>query len=611
MSDIDKVKVIFRKVIVLKNPDFLSDGDFFFIASVDGQPVGDRNRIFGAGKGDTITLPQPLWSKELNVTGRTQFRLLFRGIDQDGFLNGDDDDVGTVDRLVKVPFHQEINAFGQTAFFRLIYDIEVPVEGQFGRHPPNDIVAARVIPGGLDVTTVATTKFLVRAEAHSVVPVPPAPGSPVRPPVPAGVTEDKTNEVAKTITPASPINLLPNPAVIPILTPAQQALPVAQQKDLCARIELTYFRPNTMSFTANDPRLKWTARPLAGGSVNFLDAPPGTPAGTAVGAKIFVVGVAAGEVLLECRLAREILAVYRALVRPLRQIPCRCNIIDGINPAAGGPLIRPLSSPADIASHLQVANIFLRQMALELVLDTNVTIANKHGLTVTATPTAGIFRVRAPIGRTRNASTPSTDLVTQVNFRANVFNFAYIISDPAGNLGAGNHFPNSTTAPPAPNARAVVTENAKTPTSSWIKPCGVTPDGAAGNTTLVLIRRRLPQAGLFSMYVTDGNAAGTPPVAGSNASALTYGGTIAHEFGHCLNLGHRVEGTNNTSPTPGVDGPAGTPAAQLNAGGIFFDGVLHPPHENVMHWIAPSTIAHDFDILQAIGARSSPLVPQP
>jgi hypothetical protein len=129
---------------------------------------------------------------------------------------------------------------------------------------------------------------------------------------------------------------------------------------------------------------------------------------------------------------------------------------------------------------------------------------------------------------------------------------------------------------------------------------------------MILIRQRQPGTGnnTFAMHVTDANitgGAGATP--GSNASALTFGGTIAHELGHCLNLGHRVEGTNSTHATPGVDGPTGTPANQLNAGGIFFDGLTHPPRQNVMHWIAPSTIAHDFDILQAIAARASRLVP--
>jgi hypothetical protein len=298
----------------------------------------------------------------------------------------------------------------------------------------------------------------------------------------------------------------------------------------------------------------------------------------------------------------------------LRTIPCRFNIVDGINPTKGGPLISPAASPADIAKHLQVANIFLRQMALELILDSIPTIQNTLKLTVAASGTPGIFRVRAGVGFTRNVSAPNVDRITQVNFRQNVMNFVYIINDrpppstptnphPQANLGAAAHFPNSNIAPAAPKARPTVTEdNTHSPTSSWRKPCGVAPDGAATATAMRLIRARQPGTGLFAMFVTDLNAAGTPPVAGSDLSALTYGGTIAHEFGHCLNLGHRVESAGVEPVTPA--NPQG-----MVAGGIFFDGLTHPPQQNVMHFNAPSTLAHDFDILQALAARRSPLVP--
>jgi len=83
---------------------------------------------------------------------------------------------------------------------------------------------------------------------------------------------------------------------------------------------------------------------------------------------------------------------------------------------------------------------------------------------------------------------------------------------------------------------------------------------------------------------------------------------MTHEFGHILNLGHRVEGTNNTHPTPNVDMPPGTPAAQLQANGVFWDNMLHPPHENVMQWQDPATIAQDFDVIQARAVLLSPIV---
>jgi hypothetical protein len=156
--------------------------------------------------------------------------------------------------------------------------------------------------------------------------------------------------------------------------------------------------------------------------------------------------------VLECRLAREILCTYRVLVAAHKQIPCRVNIIDGINPIKGGPLISPRSQPADILLHLQECNIFLRQIALELVLDTNATIQNAGGLTVTATPTVGVFRVRAPIGRTRNASINSTDFITLVNRRPNVFNFPTSFQIPPEISGQARIFRTAPSHPPRPMA---------------------------------------------------------------------------------------------------------------------------------------------------------------
>jgi hypothetical protein len=99
------------------------------------------------------------------------------------------------------------------------------------------------------------------------------------------------------------------------------------------------------------------------------------------------------------------------------------------------------------------------------------------------------------------------------------------------------------------------------------------------------------------MYVTD--AHGDPTQA---AVQQNIANTIVHEFCHILNLGHRVEGAAPVTPA----NPTG-----LVANGIFFDGLNHPPGENLMHFNNPGTIAQDLDIVQAKGARKSPLIPGP
>jgi hypothetical protein len=282
-----------------------------------------------------------------------------------------------------------------------------------------------------------------------------------------------------------------------------------------------------------------------------------------------VYGKTAGEVRLECRFRGALFATYRALVAPLKQVPCRFNILNG------PPGSQPRSTPANVRDHLAIANRMLRQVALELVLDTNAT--RTDGAHATTIP--GIFRIKVSAGVTRNTN---GNRASVLNHRANVMNFAYIFSENRpGVLGAASSYP-------ANNAGATITDTG-TPSSSWISPSGIPPDGAAGTTTMNLLAvRAIPPpaghpayVGLFAMYVTDGN--GNPSVL---ASQQAYANTIIHEFGHILNLGHR--------------GVAGDP---------WDDLVNYPPNENIMHPSNPPALAQDFDIIQARAVRSSPLIP--
>ncbi|MGI8789158.1 MAG: hypothetical protein ACR2HG_15575, partial [Pyrinomonadaceae bacterium] len=318
-----------------------------------------------------------------------------------------------------------------------------------------------------------------------------------------------------------------------------------------------------------------------GGAVSFVGPPNGL--------KVLVHGTAAGEVRLEVRFRGALFATYRALVLLLKKVTCRFNILNGPTAAS-----QPRATPADVQNHLFIANRYLRQIALELSLDTNTTRTN--GATATTIP--GIFRIRVSAGVTRNVNSSGNMVATRLNFRPGVMNFAYIHSDSAGNLGAASDFPDSTIAPAVAGGRPILTDNG-TPSDSWALPSGVLPDAAAAPVTLRLIRglQRPGFPQLFAMYVTDAHGNPTNVVVQQN-----FANTIIHEFCHILNLGHRVEGT---APVTAAN-PTG-----LVANGIFFDGLNHPPGENIMHFNNPGTIAQDLDILQAKAARKSPLVPGP
>ncbi len=184
----------------------------------------------------------------------------------------------------------------------------------------------------------------------------------------------------------------------------------------------------------------------------------------------------------------------------------------------------------------------------------------------------------------------------------------YVHSALHGILGAASDFPSSTIAP-ANGARPVVTDSG-TPSNSWQIPTGVLPDAAAGAITMTLINgiQRPHHPGLFAMYVTSSHDNPNLPAA---TVQQNYANTICHEFMHILNLGHRIEGVPRNPPAVPVarDMTAADAPAALAAGGIFWDGLLYPPSENVMHWRNPGTVAQDIDIIQVRAALLSPLVP--
>ena len=580
MANEVRIKVIFKSVHVIRDADAIGSGEFFFDAKVDGATVGDRH-VFDAVEGQNIILPQPKWSKVVDVTNKDRVKIIFHGKDEDVTT---DDDLGSIKFTLRAPYSQRDFRFS-TKFFTLTFSVEIELQGTFGRHAPDEVYACREHNGSVNCTTISGAVIPARMEFHPVRPVPATASLPPRPPLPAGTPELAVNNLANgtNVTTASDINVIPNPPVIPILAPADANAQTA------ARIEFTYYRPSTLNFTDNDARLEWTVVPVNGGAVSFVGQPRGR--------KILVYGTAAGEVRLEVRFRGALFASYRALVLPMKQITCRFNILNG--PTANST---PRSTPADVQNHLTIANRYLRQMALELVLDTNPTRTNN----ARATSIPGIFRINVAKSVTRRTNAVTA---TRLNFRPNVMNFAYIHSDdavaadgvtPQSNLGAATDFPNNTIAPAAAGARPTLTDNG-TPSCNLQVPSGVAPDAAAGPVTLTLIAG-IQRAGfptLFAMYVTDAHGDPTQPAIMQN-----FANTIIHELCHILNLGHRVEGPD----------PAGVTAANpsgLVANGIFFDGLTHPPGENLMHWNNPGSIAQDIDILQAKAARRSPLVPGP
>lgn len=546
MSLDQRLRVIFVSIGVREEPDLWGPGEWSFRATVAGTAVGDPATRFPVpDPRATIPLPAADWTLDCDVAALDRVEIRLAG---SAHRAGGDVDLGDVTWTLRFPFSQREQVLTNRHFAATVR-VELEVDGAFGTHTTSMVFACREVAGRPICTTVSGRRFTPRIEFCDVLPAPADSAMPPRPTQPSGTPSGlRIRGGRRVISPTDPINFIRNPSVIPMLDAA------AANDQNAACIECTYYRPRTMNLLPDDERLEWRVRSLAGGGdAAFVGDPRGT--------QILVYGVHEGEVLLECRMAGVLVSTYRALVLPVRDIPCRFNILNG--PAGS----QPRSGPDQIQDQIRIANIFLRQAGVQLVLDTDVTVTD--GAVATAVP--GIFRISVTSGRTRNIAVGGFPRATRFNHRPGIMNFAYIHSDAGGYLGMATDI--------GGNVNGTTVQDNGTPSSSWKRPSGVHPDGAAVNRTMRLFaaNHRSGDPQLFAMYVTNGN--GNPANAGAR---LTYAGTIAHELGHVLGLRHRV-------------GPG-------------HDGLLHPWSENLMHSNNPSTLAQDLDILQARAIQGSPVV---
>lgn len=599
-----RIKIIFSRVHVINDADTFGSGEFYFEASIGGQTVGNRQTIFNAIEGRSFPLEsrgadaRPWWRiVDVDLPAYSAgVDISFQAYDKDVFV---DDRLGAAIRdTVRPPWAQRTLRY-PTRYFILEGRVELEVSGSFSSsHPGGAVFICRQESGSASYNTVSGVARRLRLEVHPVLPLPttglPPRGLPTPSPPPAPGLGGPTAPTAAhwTGTPAEP-NIFPNPPVIPILNAANATVRTA------ARIEVTYCCPGELNFTHNDERLVWSQQPVSGGAqVAFVGQPRGR--------RVFVYGTRAGQVRLEVRFEGALLAQYRAIVREIRTLPCRFNILNGPNAAS-----QPSARPQDILRHVAVANLFLRQIGLELTRDTNRSVNNGAGVVRDGGNIIdGIFRIRVAQGWTRNMNGNACDRAVRLNYRnapaaqPPVLNFGYVHSDADGALGAACYYPTSKIAVPVGSpagTRPTIQDNGS-PSSSWVRSAntanvtggsGVPPDGAAGTATMSLISRRRPtnHARLFGMYVTGDCGDATDP-----ANDPLYGLVITHELGHMLNLGHRVENADATDPSGFI------------AGGIFRDGLTYPDPENVMRWGIAANINQDFDILQALAVWESPLV---
>lgn len=586
----EQIRVTFLRIILHESSRRRTSGRFRFTARVGAQRFGQtEGQIAQVDTRDgtmQINLESLNWTCDVRVAGLQRLEIRVDGQKLRRIRNRH---LGTTrhrfTQVLTIPGTNILhvpqgNYEDSCRHYTVRYRVEPGVRGRFQMQLPNTVFATRAHRGAVTYTTVAGVVRLSRIEISPVIPVPTT-GLPPRPAFPTTAQAGRNLGTAPVLTSTSPINSIKNPACIPILSSTE-----ATQNNT-AHLTVTYYRPWTLFFRANDPRLEWSAAPA--NRVRFLNND-----NKGLSVKVYGTGTSTSadiDVTFTLKFEGEACAKFRAVLGPVKTIPCRFNIFNGPPGPADDPMRhRPRVTPTDISHQMIFANIFLRQTGIQLQLDSNTTQnTTRPGggppLSITAAATAGIYTITVPSAQTRNA--PWNSIWLQANYRANVMNFCFLKSSTLANA-RGFAFkwpehPNSTAA----GSRWDFTENG-TPSTSWIQPSGNPPDTAAQAVTMKVIagykcNNALPAA-LNGMAVIERNND-----LSTLAGRRSYGGTIAHEVGHMLSLGHRIE-------NPSI------------AGGSYDDELTFPPRQNVMLYYSSDTRG-DYDIAQTKVMRSSALIP--
>jgi hypothetical protein len=522
--------------------------DWKLTAKIDGHEVGDSSKKFEMFDGMFHVLLGS-WSKVVKISSAKTVKIEFAAKESSLLLP---DDYGSVTHTLRWPFWQTLYLPLSNGKFEVAVRVLLSVRGKIKHHAPNEIFAARTVAGKLEATTVSGTPVRSRIEICEVRPLPPVADMPKRLPVRGKVTfkSDRGINIKST----DPINVLPNPPVIPIIARAKAS------KKNAARIEVTFYQPDTLAFTVDDARLTWKVS--GAGAVDFIGKPNGL--------RVHVYGTRAGDIKLQLHYQGSVAAEYRGIVKRLKKVKCRVNLLDG------GVGYRTKVGSRAALGHILVANRYLRQVGVRLSLDASNATPNKQGATSVSRRRRGIFRVqlpRAQRGDARNVGGSGNPRSLRYNFLPKVLNIVYLRSlTPSSTIGRVYARPANMSPIPAGKSYPQMKDSGS-PSTSWIKPSGVWPAKNAKTQTMECMDGKTDPAAadLWALALSNGNS-----------GWLQYGYSLAHEVGHMLGLAHRES---------------------ASTGDLLPDSKV-----NVMYATNVPLRRQDLDVIQARAVHNSPML---
>ncbi len=336
----------------------------------------------------------------------------------------------------------------------------------------------------------------------------------------------------------SRLNSISNPSGIPILDP--KTLNAENAKVTCASIV-----PSAKTQEDLQTVVTWTIRGVdddlvKSGKAQFWDTKTNVAVDTVTGTLgdtanngngIFVFGNQEGRVVVEVHLGKdkdgEIIASYEAIVVSIKKVPFRVQLLYN---GTDGAKTRTLE---DAKAHIAVANIYLRQIGIELVPDSDADYQPKDNRTA---PLPGkdnvgyFFNKDADAQILQKANFDKVVAATKYGHHPGVVQIVYIqsISD-ENTYGATTNHPDNMYSKTGVKDKFVRFE-------------GQDPEELTMNVAEGKIDKDNPELWGFAIA----NLSGDP-----KEDVGTYGHTIAHELLHVLGLEHRsADADEDRMPVP-------------------------------------------------------------